>query len=78
MAVLEKIEDLTWFNLVEKLKRVLIEILENIENIWSRVKTLENEDANLPVYADNAAAVSGGLAVNKKYKTATGELRIVI
>jgi len=32
----------------------------------------------LSVYANNAAAVSGGLAVNSVYKTATGELRIVV
>jgi hypothetical protein len=32
----------------------------------------------LSVYASNAAAVSGGLAVNSVYKTATGELRIVV
>tara|TARA_R100000773_G_C4170685_1_gene84502 strand:- start:480 stop:668 length:189 start_codon:yes stop_codon:yes gene_type:complete len=33
---------------------------------------------NLPVHADNAAAVTGGLAINDVYKTATGELRIVV
>jgi hypothetical protein len=33
---------------------------------------------NLPIYADNASAVSGGLAVNDVYKTTTGELRIVV
>lgn len=33
---------------------------------------------NLPVYANNAAAVSGGLVVGTIYRTATGELRIVI
>jgi hypothetical protein len=32
----------------------------------------------LPTYADNAAAVSGGLAVNDEYKTSTGERRIVV
>lgn len=32
----------------------------------------------IPTYADNAAAVSGGLATDGVYKTATGELRIVI
>lgn len=32
----------------------------------------------LPVYANNAAAVTGGLAVDSVYKTATGELRIVV
>lgn len=32
--------------------------------------------ANLPVYANNAAAVSGGLGVGDLYKTATGEVRI--
>jgi len=34
--------------------------------------------AGLPTYADNAAAVTGGLALNGLYKTATGELRIRI
>jgi hypothetical protein len=32
----------------------------------------------LGIYADNAAAITGGLAVDDVYKTATGELRIVI
>jgi hypothetical protein len=33
--------------------------------------------SNVPTYADNTAAVTGGLAVNSVYKTATGDLRIV-
>lgn len=33
---------------------------------------------NLPIYANNAAAIAGGLAVNDVYKTSTGELRIVV
>jgi len=33
---------------------------------------------SLPVYADNAAAVSGGLAVNDIYRTAAGAVRIVV
>ena len=32
----------------------------------------------LPTYANNAAALAGGLAINDMYKTATGELRIVV
>lgn len=32
----------------------------------------------VPTYADNAAAVAGGLGTNRVYKTATGELRIVV
>ncbi|XAI96526.1 hypothetical protein [Microcystis phage Mae-JY35] len=31
---------------------------------------------DVPTYADNAAAVAGGLALNDIYKTATGDLRI--
>lgn len=31
-----------------------------------------------PTYADNAAAIAGGLATNTVYKTSTGELRIVV
>jgi len=34
--------------------------------------------SGLPTYATNSAAVAGGLAVNRIYKTSTGELRIVI
>lgn len=33
---------------------------------------------NISTYANNAAAVAGGLAVNSVYKTVTGELRIVV
>jgi hypothetical protein len=33
---------------------------------------------NLPVYANNAAAITGGLLADDVYKTATGELRIVV
>lgn len=33
---------------------------------------------NLPTYADNAAALAGGLIADAVYKTATGELRIVV
>ena len=33
---------------------------------------------NLPVFADNAAALAGGLADGDVYRTATGELRIVV
>lgn len=33
---------------------------------------------NLPVFADNAAALTGGLSTHDVYKTSTGELRIVV
>jgi hypothetical protein len=33
---------------------------------------------DLQEFADNAAALAGGLAVGEVYRTATGELRIVI
>jgi hypothetical protein len=32
----------------------------------------------LPIYANNAAAISGGLVADDVYKTSTGELRIVV
>lgn len=39
---------------------------------------LEDNSVNtLPVYADNAAAIGGGLSVNAHYQTATGDLKIV-
>jgi hypothetical protein len=33
---------------------------------------------DLPVYANNAAALAGGLIAGDVYKTSTGELRIVV
>lgn len=34
--------------------------------------------ANMPVFADNAAAIAGGISVGDQYRTTTGELRIRI
>lgn len=34
--------------------------------------------STLPTYADNAAAVSGGLAVGQEYKTSAGAVRVVV
>jgi hypothetical protein len=36
-----------------------------------------NKAYNLSTYADNAAAVAGGLRVGELYKTATGEVMVV-
>lgn len=33
---------------------------------------------SLSTYADNAAALSGGLSVGSIYKTSTGEVRVVV
>jgi hypothetical protein len=47
-------------------------------------KTLSGTDfivpsfGNLPTFANNSTATSGGLATNDVYKTSTGELRIVV
>lgn len=40
--------------------------------------TLDDIQASLPTYADNATAIAGGLVINNHYKTVTGELRVVI
>lgn len=40
--------------------------------------TLDDIQAPLPTYTDNAAAIVGGLETDKWYKTATGELRVVV
>lgn len=44
-------------------------------------QTTANSIAGLALagtYADNAAALAGGLSVGQFYKTATGEVRIVV
>ncbi|NJL06756.1 MAG: hypothetical protein HC911_18015 [Chloroflexaceae bacterium] len=47
-------------------------------NYRMSIETLIAMAHTLPTYADNAAAVSGGLAVGTLYKTATGDVRIVV
>lgn len=42
------------------------------------VADLSGASAVYPTFADNAAALAGGLVVNDLYKTATGEVRIVV
>jgi len=50
---------------------------DNTKNfVFSDILTLIG--STFPTYANNAAAVAGGLAVNRLYKTATGEVRIVV
>ncbi len=77
MTVQEKVRSLSWFDTMNNLKAVLLDILENVENLWSRIKALEAKNV-LATYADNTAAISGGLSVGTMYKTATGEVRIVV
>ena len=44
-------------------------------NTSAKAGTIEN--AGLPVYANNAAALAGGLVAGQLYRTATGDLKIV-
>lgn len=46
-------------------------LLDNKANISATALT------NIPTYADNAAAIAGGLAVGRLYKTSSGVLMIV-
>ena len=39
---------------------------------------LKTDLQGMSTYADNAAAVAGGLSVGEIYNTATGEVRIVV
>lgn len=76
MTVEEKVRKLSWFDTMDKVKDILLDILLNVENLWSRIKSLENSTSNLPTYADNAAAIAGGLPVGYLYKTSTGVVMV--
>ena len=66
-------------DLVGKGARIIVgdELNQRIE-FATTLTVLNLTIRELPIYADNAAAVSGGLGVDRVYKTATGELRIVV
>ena len=42
------------------------------------LQAIQYEITSMPVYATNAAALAGGLAVGKRYKTATGQIYVVV
>lgn len=52
--------------------------LLNSGNGFAKISALSAAFSSLPVYADNASAVSGGLAVGDVYRTSAGEVRIRI
>ncbi len=62
----------------ESLATKNFEIADFISFVESTNTFVNVVNASLPTYADNAAAITGGLAVNSIYKTATGEVRIVV
>jgi len=57
-------------------KNFLLADIITLATTTGQFVTIEN--CILPTYANNAAAIIGGLAVNSIYKTATGEVRIVV
>lgn len=46
--------------------------------ILATLDDIKKIDLSDRIYADNAAAISGGLTTNDVYRTSTGELRIVV
>lgn len=55
-----------------------VDITYDLGSATNRVRHAYVADATLsvPTYADNAAAIAGGLAAGRVYKTAAGELRV--
>jgi len=63
MTTLEKINTLTWYDFIRKIKSVLTEL--NSKKIY-------------PLYANNTAALAGGLIVDDTYKTSAGDVKVVV
>ena len=55
-----------------------LDLIEFARKTISGTDYMVPELENLPTFADNSAATSGGLSINDVYKTSTGELRIVV
>lgn len=65
-----------------KTRNIAPGVLNNAQSVNKTVEVAIVEGrinfANLPVFANNAAAVSGNLAVGRLYKTAAGALNVVV
>lgn len=64
-------------NIVELRSNEILRLISTAGNIELILETGGWRVEGLSIFADNAAAVAGGLTTNTVYKTATGELRIV-
>ncbi len=59
----------------------LYRVIANNSTIFQIVRTnagLNKFKIFMPTFADNVAAIAGGLLINDMYKTATGEVRTVV
>ena len=60
---------------IHKLKKYDDPVLDRqIEELCAEMRRIKT---GLPTYVDNAAAIAGGLAAGKLYRTSAGDLRIV-
>lgn len=55
-----------------------IQTLQAKTGTMALIEDIDSVFSTLPTYADNTAATTGGLAVGKPYKTATGQLMVRI
>lgn len=60
------IDELKWFDFLRKIKNIL--------TLINNKKSIEN----LPIFASNATALTGGLKVNDLYRTTAGDIKIVV
>ena len=60
-----------------QLVRAFSVFVQQVNNPGDAISTTLKLTA-LPTYANNAAAITGGLSAGDVYKTSTGELRIVV
>lgn len=90
----ELIDELNYFDFKTKLQVILTQLasgqlsaddlsaIVGANNPSSTNKFVTFNDLNavsgLPIFADNAAALTGGLTANRLYKTSAGDLRIVV
>lgn len=53
-------------------------VIRFFQQIARLVNAVTTDIVDMPTYADNAAALAGGLVVGDLYHTAAGEVRIVV
>lgn len=68
-----------YFNLPanSKLSEFILKATLAIKNAYIQLSK-KIDYTTLPTYANNADAITGGLTLNKPYKTPTGEVRVVV
>ena len=69
-------------DVISKIRQIIVKVKKNSEDLLTKADLIDGKidpsqlPVNFPVYADNIAALGGGLTAGAFYRTSTGTLMV--